>query len=93
MIDTGQGDGAKKRAGWATTAFRRLDKARIDFHQGRGFDKNRGGRGHAARGWDAFNIDCNGSIAVVVAHDRHVGRGSRALRNRRRGRNVQRETR
>ena len=47
MIVTGKDDGVKKLAGWATTAFRRLDRAQPDFHRGRSFDKNRSGRGHA----------------------------------------------
>jgi|SRR5258706_2959778 len=93
IIDKRQGDGVKKPAGWATTAFRRLDRTRLDFHRGRRFDGKRG-RGRAElRGWDAIDIDCNGPVVVVEVHDRHDRRGGRALRNRRRGRNVQGEDR
>ena len=88
MIDTGQGDGVKNLAGWANTAFRRLE-----FHLGRSFDKNRDGRGHAElQELEAIDIYCNRQIAAVVVHDRHDRGESRALRNRRRGQNVQGRT-
>ena len=71
VIDEGQRDGVKKLAGWATTAFSRLDRARLDSHWGRSFYGDRGG-GHAElRGWDAIDIDCNGPIIVIIVHGRH----------------------
>ena len=41
IIDKGQGEGVETFSGCTTSAFRRLDRAQLDFHRGRGFDQER----------------------------------------------------
>ena len=92
-INEGQGDGVKKLARCTTTARTRVDRTKLDFHQGRGLDGD-SRRGHAVlRRWDTIYIDRNGPIVIIVVHDGHNRRGRWALRNRRRRRNVQGENR
>jgi hypothetical protein len=67
IIEEGQGDGVKKLAGWATTAFSRLDRAQLDFHRGRRFDGN-GGSGNQKRGEGTRGCE-GGTLSISTATD------------------------